>query len=64
MSPRFEIYRDAAGEWRFQLRAGNGEIVAVGEGYASRFNARRGARTVMRLCKGKPPIRYVKGVDE
>ena len=29
----FEIYKDVAGEFRFRLRAPNGKIVAVGEGY-------------------------------
>ena len=43
----FEVYRDAADEWRFRLRAGNGEIVAdSGEGYASRSNARRAVSRV------------------
>ena len=29
----FDVYQDAAWEWRFRLRAGNGEIIAQGEGY-------------------------------
>ncbi len=34
---RFEIYRDAAREWRWRLRAGNGRIIAdSGEGYADK----------------------------
>lgn len=30
---KFQIYEDKAGEFRFRLVAGNGEILAVGEGY-------------------------------
>jgi uncharacterized protein len=29
----FEVFRDAAGEYRFRLKANNGEIVAQSEGY-------------------------------
>ncbi|MBR2742778.1 MAG: YegP family protein [Clostridia bacterium] len=31
--PKFEIYKDKAGEFRFRLKATNGQIIAVGEGY-------------------------------
>ncbi len=36
MSAKFEIFRDRAGEYRFRLKAPNGGIIAVGEGYAGR----------------------------
>jgi uncharacterized protein YegP (UPF0339 family) len=36
---RVHIYRDDAGEWRWQVRAGNGEIVGSGEGHPSRGDA-------------------------
>ena len=29
----FEIHEDKKGEYRWRLKSGNGEIVAVGEGY-------------------------------
>ncbi|NKE34308.1 DUF1508 domain-containing protein [Natronococcus sp. JC468] len=46
---RFEIYRDRADEWRWRLVHWNGNIIADGgEGYASRSNAERAARGVMR----------------
>ena len=31
--PKFEVYADKAGEFRFRLKATNGEIIAVSEGY-------------------------------
>ena len=31
--PKFEIYTDKAGEYRFRLKATNGQIIAVSEGY-------------------------------
>ena len=39
-----EVYRDAAGAWRWRAKAGNSRIIADGsEGYASRRNALRAA---------------------
>ena len=38
----FELFEDAAGEWRWRLRHDNGNIVSdSGEGYASKSNATR-----------------------
>ena len=46
---RFEVYEDRAGEWRWRLRHWNGNIIADGgEGYASKSNAKRAVRSVMR----------------
>lgn len=52
---RFEIYQGnakwlgAPRLWYWRLVAGNGKIVADGsEGYASKSNARRAVRTLMR----------------
>ena len=46
---RFEVYEDRGGEWRWRLVHWNGNIVAdSGEGYTSRSNAKRAARSVMR----------------
>jgi len=36
---RFEIYKDKAGEFRFRLKAGNGQIILASEGYAQRPSA-------------------------
>nr|WP_206042099.1 DUF1508 domain-containing protein [Haloarcula argentinensis] len=37
---RFEVYEDAGEEWRWRLRANNGELIAdSGEGYANRSKA-------------------------
>jgi len=43
----FELYADAADEWRWRLRHRNGRILAdSGEGYASRRNAKDGVASV------------------
>jgi len=49
---KFEVYEDKAGRFRFRLKAGNGEIVAVGEAYATRAGAREGCRAVQRAADG------------
>lgn len=42
----FEVYRDEAKEYRWRLKAGNGEIVATSEGYTKKSSARRSAEKV------------------
>ena len=44
--PKFEIYQDKAGEYRFRLKARNGEIVGVSEGYASKAGCENGIASV------------------
>lgn len=37
------VYRDAAGQFRWRVRAGNGEVVAHGEAYTRMYDAVSGA---------------------
>ena len=30
MAGKFELYEDKGGDWRFRLKAGNGEVIATG----------------------------------
>ena len=48
--PKFVIYRDVAGGYRWQLKAGNGEIVAVSEGYTTKYSAVRSAERVKNIA--------------
>jgi uncharacterized protein YegP (UPF0339 family) len=34
--PKFEIHKDAAGKFRWRLKAPNGEIIATSEAYSSK----------------------------
>ena len=45
-NPKFELYRDKAGDYRFRLKARNGEIIAVSEGYAARSGCLKGLESV------------------
>lgn len=46
----FEHYVDDAGEHRMRLRADNGEIVAVSEGYSTEQAAEHGAHAICRAA--------------
>jgi len=48
MAGKFELYKDAAGKFRFRLKAGNGEIIAVGEAYESKAGALNGIDSIRR----------------
>ncbi len=44
--PIFEWYKDKAGKYRFRLKAANGEIIVVSEGYASKEGCVGGVESV------------------
>ena len=44
--PKFEVYTDKAGEYRFNLKARNGEIIASSEGYKSKASCLNGIESV------------------
>ena len=44
--PKFEIYKDNAGEFRFRLKATNGQVIATGEGYTTHANCLNGVESV------------------
>lgn len=46
MAGKFELYKDKAGEFRFRLKAGNGEIILASEGYKQRASAENGIESV------------------
>lgn len=46
MAAHFEIYKDKAGECRFHLKAANGEIILVSEGYKQHTSAVQGIESV------------------
>ena len=46
-NPRMEVYQDKRGAFRFRLRARNGKIIAVSEGYASKSTCLAGLESVI-----------------
>ena len=45
-NPKFEMYTDKAGEFRFRLKARNGEVIAVSEGYVAKASCENGIESV------------------
>ncbi|MBQ6855767.1 MAG: YegP family protein [Lachnospiraceae bacterium] len=44
--PKFEVYTDKAGEFRFRLKAKNGQVIATSEGYVTHANCMKGVESV------------------
>ena len=55
--PKFEVYTDKAGEFRFRLKAKNGQIIAVGEGYKALKSCLNGIESIK---KNAPEAEIVK----
>ena len=58
--PKFEVYQDKAGEFRFRLKARNGQIVATGEGYKQLASCLNGVDSVKRNA---PDAEIIKAED-
>jgi len=58
--PKFEIFKDASGEFRFRLKAPNGEIIAISEGYTTKASCLKGIKSV----KKNAPIAEVEEIGE
>lgn len=46
MAGKFEVYKDKAGEFRFRLKAGNGENILGSEGYKAKASCMKGIESV------------------
>ncbi len=52
--PKYEVYNDKAGEFRFRLKARNGEIIAVSEGYKAKAGCFNGIESVKKNAPEAP----------
>lgn len=55
--PKYEVYTDKSGEFRFRLKARNGEIIATSEGYKTKTSCMNGIESVK---KNAPAAETVK----
>lgn len=46
MAGKFELYKDKGGEFRFRLKAGNGQTILASEGYKQRASCENGIASV------------------
>lgn len=54
--PKFEIYKDKAGEFRFRLKARNGEVIAASEGYVRKDSCKNGIESVRKNAPDAPVV--------
>ena len=55
-NPKFEVYKDNKGEYRFRLKATNGQIIATGEGYVAKASCLNGVESVRRNAPDAPVV--------
>jgi len=55
-NPKFEVYTDKAGEFRFRLKATNGQIIAVGEGYKAKAGCLNGIESIRKNAPEAPVV--------
>lgn len=55
MAGKFELYKDKAGKLRFRLKAGNVQVIAVGEAYESKTPALNGIESVRKNAGDASP---------
>ena len=54
--PKFEVYADKSGEFRFRLKATNGQIIAVSEGYKAMASCLNGIESVKKNAVDAPIV--------
>lgn len=52
MAGTFELWVDKGGDWRFNLKATNGQVIATSQGYASKSSALGGIESVKNNAPG------------
>lgn len=52
--PKFQVYLDKQGRYRFRLKARNGEIIAVSECYSAKAGCFNGMESVRRNAQNSP----------
>lgn len=56
-NPKFEVFTDKAGEFRFRLKATNGQIIAVGEGYKKKASCLNGIESIRKNAPDAPIVK-------
>ena len=56
-NPKFEIFKDVKGEFRFRLKARNGEIVASSEGYKKKDSCLKGIESVRKNAQDAETVK-------
>lgn len=54
MAGKFELYKDRRGQFRFRLKASNGQVIATGEAYTTRRAALNGINSIKKNAADAP----------
>ena len=54
--PKYELYKDKGGDFRFRLKAANGEIIGKSEGYKAKASAKKGIASIAKNAPDAPVI--------
>lgn len=60
MAGKFELWVDKGGDWRFNLKATNGQVIATSQGYASKASALGGIESVRTNAAGADVVEIEK----
>lgn len=60
MAGRFELWTDKGGDWRFNLKASNGQVIATSQGYSSKAGAMNGIESVKANAPGADVVEIEK----
>ncbi len=55
-NPKYEIFADKKGEFRFRLKAANGEVIASSEGYTAKSSCKNGIESVKKNAKDSETV--------
>ena len=55
-NPKFEVYQDKQGEYRFRLKATNGQVIATCEGYVAKASCLNGVESVRKNAPEAPVV--------
>ena len=54
--PKYELYKDKGGDFRFRLKAANGEIIGKSEGYKAKASAKKGIASIAKNAPDAPVV--------
>ena len=60
MAGKVELWTDRGGDWRFNLKASNGQVIAASQGYSSKASALNGIESVKTNAADAPIIEIEK----
>lgn len=61
MAGKFELYKDKSNQYRFRLKAGNGENIGASEAYTTKAAAQKGIESVKKNATEDGQYEYKEG---